>query len=143
MAARQQHRYDIVATNLLFACFIIGVVVDLYTRKGVFNFQSKIISQQAFLVIVIISLLFSLAHYYFIRQGYRWAKILFFIFFTFSVVFLIADYKGVAAKQFVSPLKTANYFLQCLLQLIATGLLIMSYKNTKWQAEQPLPTLEE
>lgn len=142
MAASQQHRYDVIATNLLFAGFLLGIAVDLYTKTGLFNFQSKIVSRQFFLTAVFISLLLTLAHYYYIRQGYRWAKILFFIFFGMGLLFNIVDFKGVAAKQFVSPIKEVSFAMQWLLQLAAFSLLVIGYRNTRWQSEQPLTTSE-
>jgi uncharacterized membrane protein YedE/YeeE len=142
MAAPQQHRYDIVATNLLFAGFLLGIGVNFLTQETLFNFQSKILSKQFILTTAVLSLLLTLVHYYYIRQGYRWAKILFFIFFGANLVFIIVDFKGIAAKHFVSPIKEVSFAVQWLLQLAACILLVIGYRNTQWHSEQPLATPE-
>jgi hypothetical protein len=142
MAARQQHRYDILATNMLFTACLLGFAVDFLTQQGMFNFQSNILSRQFYFTVIGISMLLTLAHYYYIRQGYRWAKILYLIFFGVYVVFTILDFKGISAKHFVSPIKIISFAVGWLLQLAACSLLLIGYRSTQWHRERALATPE-
>lgn len=125
----QQHKYDIVAANLLFVGFLFGTVISLATNSSLLS--STIFSGPASWVLTIISVVVVLAHYYFIRQGYRWAKILFFIFFGFSALFLLLGFKKVVDTQFTSPLKAISFALQWLSRVVAFILLLISFKSTR------------
>lgn len=142
MAAPQQHKYDRVASNMLFISLLISSLVNLLAQNGLATFQSKFLSRPALLTVATLLVLLELVHYYYIRRGYRWAKILFFVFFGLNVLFLLVDFKGIAAKQFISPLKEINFVVQWLFQIAAFSLLVIGFKNTRWHHEQPSTTLD-
>lgn len=133
MASPTQHRYDILASNLLFASFLAGVVFNFLTNSNLFN--SPIFSGPASGVLALLSAVIVLGYYYCIRQGYRWAKLLFFIFFGFSLLLLVLGFKKVVATQFTSPLNEVSFAVQWLLRIAAFWLLIISFRSTRPRSE--------
>jgi hypothetical protein len=122
--------HDVLASNLLFLALFIGLLVDFCTKTGLFRFHSKIVSDTALRIIVSITIALLLAHIYYIRQGYRWAKMLFLLFFVLGIVFEIAYFDRILAKQFATRLKGISYVVQYGLQLAATILLLRDLRRS-------------
>jgi hypothetical protein len=133
MASPTQHRYDILASNLLFVGFLFAAVFNFLTNADLL--KNPIFSGPASGVLVLLSAVIVLGYYYCIRQGYRWAKLLFFIFFGFSVLFLILGFKKVVATQFTSPLNGVGFAVQWLLRIAAFWLLVISFRSTRSHSE--------
>jgi hypothetical protein len=126
-----RRKYDKLASNLLFLAFILGSLVDFYTKTGIFSpgFHTPHISASALAVIMAILLVLILLQYYYIRLGYRWAKILFILLFAFSLLMTATHLEATFAKQLISPLKATSFFAQWALQLAATILLLLDWKR--------------
>lgn len=133
MASPTQHRYDILASNLLFVGFLFGVVFNFLTNSDLLN--SPIFSGPASGILMLLSAVIVLGYYYCIRQGYRWAKVLFFIFFVFSALLLVLGFKKVVATQFTSPLNGVSFVVQWLLRIAAFWLLVISFRSTRSHSE--------
>jgi hypothetical protein len=121
------NRYDTLAANLLFASFLLGIITTFFTDSDLST--STLFDRPAAWLFASISVVVVLADYYYIRQGYDWAKVLFFIFFGFSLLTLLVGFKQVAATQFASPLKGISFAVQWLSRITAVSLLIISFRS--------------
>jgi hypothetical protein len=138
-----RRKHDKLATNLLFTSFAIGSLVDFYTKTGIYtpDFHTPHISTAAYPVIFAITVLLVLLHYYCVRLGYRWAKILFFILFAGNLLLTVSHLEATLAKQLISPLKSTSFFVQWALQAAATILLVLDLKGPREDRPLPKPTI--
>jgi len=135
--------HDVLATNLLFAGFLLGSLVDFYTRTGVYGPPppGNHLSPTAHAISSGIFLVFILVHFYYIRRGYRWAKILFFICLALSMLLYTRYSQKTVDTQFSTPLKSVSFVIQWLLEFLATALLVVDlwkYRKGTPPAAAPL-----
>lgn len=118
-----QHRYNVLASNLLFVMFFLSIPINFFTKQGYFT---PSMHSGIFVVYCMVTALI-LVLFYVIRRGKSWAKILYIILFIWPLADNIWHFKRNAPELFATPLHTLNFALQNGLQLIAVVLLVLSF----------------
>ena len=135
MVRVHQTKQDILATNILFAALFLTIPVNYVIKDGYF---SQTISKTAFTALIVVTP-FILAHYYYIRAGYKWAKVLFVILSGLSLLFLVLDFKRIAAGSLDTLPKMTNFFIQQVIQFVAFILVLVSLSKSKNRQELSEP----
>jgi hypothetical protein len=120
MTPAQQHRYEVWASELLYATFTVSFIADFILGCGYFA-PHKSMAQYFMLFGANPLLLFI---YYKIRQGVKGAKTLFLTLYAFVLLQLMSE--GLSPTSYDTPLEAANLLVQHGLQVGACVLLLLS-----------------
>ena len=120
METRQQHKYDIWASNLLFLGFGLSLLMGFLRHTG--YFASDLQTKDYITLYLITPLL--LVMYYYIRKGVRAVKILFLTLYGVTLVQFLPSNSGSIPTD--ATLKTFDFFSQHILQLGAGVLILLS-----------------
>ena len=129
-----QHRYNVLASNLLYAGYFGSTLMNFFTHEGFFarNLPPRT------LWVLLASLPLVLGLYYLIRRGNAWAKWLFVILYLTSVVATIwTETHRFPIARFRGNVNLVNEVGQYLLHGTAVVLIIMSF--FKKPPAQPVP----
>ena len=103
MPSATRYSPDKLAAGLLTFGLLFSLLISFFTHNGLYTYHGKYLSHSAYVIIINIAILLLLAHYYCIGLGYRWAKILFFLFFGFNVLSALFGFNKVLHTQFATP----------------------------------------
>jgi cell division protein FtsW (lipid II flippase) len=125
MTLAQQHRYEVVASNLLIIGTVVSTLINYYYKK---SFWDTHMSHTTHLAILVLLPLF-IWQLYSIRKGKRWAKLSYVVLTVIGWGFLVLDYKRMVAKVFTSTPIAVNSIAQYLLTVAIVVLLILSLRK--------------
>jgi hypothetical protein len=134
MEATQQRKNEVLASNILFGGLLLGAII-LVLRVAVLKKENpflgtKHIGASVIIIFWIIGYVFSIAHYYAIRLGKRWAKILLLILFAANVLFSVVRHNLLVTRWDNDFLYVVSYVLSYAIQLWA---LLLLFKRRHWQ----------
>ena len=120
-----QHRYNVLASNVLFATFFLTIPINYITKQGYFD---QTMAHSSYVALwVLTPLIFG--WYYLIRRGRRWAMILLVVTFISNLAFFAWRFDHMAPKLFATPLRTFSYLMQQVAQLVVVVLILLSLFN--------------
>ena len=124
-----QYRYNVLASNLLFAAFFLSISLNYLTNQGYFD-QTMAYSTN---VALWVATPLTLGWFYLIQRGRRWAMTLLVVTFVLNLAFFAWRFDQVAPKLFATPLRTFSYLMQQIAQLVAVVLILLRLFNSSPQ----------
>ena len=124
MTLAQQHRYEILASNIIFITTVGAAIINYFVR----GIGDTSVSQATTALLGLFSL-FLLFLAYFIRIGRRWAKFTYLAVTVLVFLPLVLDYHRLAATTFTSTAAIVAYAVQQLCYVVVTVLLILSLRR--------------
>jgi hypothetical protein len=118
------NRYDALAARIAILNLFVGLIFAFFTKSIPFKTISQVI-----LIFSIVAYFLLLAHYFYLAKGYQWARILYLILYTISLLFLAVGYQKVISNNFGSALKTVSFLVQWALSSIPTYFVLKSLKE--------------
>ncbi|MGI4762332.1 MAG: hypothetical protein ACRYF0_16600 [Janthinobacterium lividum] len=128
MTLAQQHRYEMLATKLIFISNLAVITIGNYLTKQ--GFWAADLSHTTIWVAVLFYPWFFWVAYC-IGKGRRWAKITYIVLTVLGLLFTMLDYKRMAPKLFFSTASTSSFFMQQVLYIGICGLILLSLRKTK------------
>ena len=126
-ALSPQHKYDKLASYLLFLAFGLSVVFNYFLKEGYFINNNN---QKGYIILWVFTPIVLLIYYY-IGKGHKGAKTTFLALYGLVVITSLANYQGAIASQLTMPLKAINYVSQNVLQLLACALMIVGFRSNQ------------
>ncbi len=127
MTLAQKHRYEVLASNLIYLGTLVFTTINFFVKQG---FWGPHTSRTGLALIIVISL-FILWVAYLIRKGRKWAKLVYILITIIGILPLLLDFKRFASISLTSTSVTVNFIAQEVLYVgISTFLLLSLRKPT-------------
>ena len=127
MTLAQQHRYETLASKLIFIAFVVFTIVNYFTKQGFWAVNPA--PTRTTLVLSALVYPWFLWLTYCVGKGRRWAKMTYLLLTSSGILFTILDYKRLAPKLFFSPAATSSYFTQQVVYLGISILILLSLRK--------------
>lgn len=132
-----QHRYNILASSLLYLAFFLPLPLDFINKQGFFNPNKPDVNYMGVYAIMVVSL----GLYYGIRRGWQWVKILFLLISAGALLATMWHFDQIKIGLYAHHVALASFVMQKVLQLAAIVLIVLSFFQ-KGPAQLPQPAKE-